>query len=156
MSCGANLTPLSNPQFKPFGRGRLDTTQPHPRDSGSTWLWSQAWSPRLAVPNCDLLLKLILFDHRIEGIDVSQIAERAPGLTRHRATYTLELGLWYATCRLCGHRVEDQDRRRAAAQFRRHIQDMNEAQADVVVDLRDVAEVQSGSEVAIIASSGAG
>ena len=41
----------------------------------------------------------------------------------HRASYTLELGVWHARCRMCDHRVEDKDRRRAAAAFRHHIQE---------------------------------
>jgi hypothetical protein len=49
--------------------------------------------------------------------------------TRHLATYTLEMGSWYATCRSCGLRIADRDRRRAASQFRRHIQEMAEAAA---------------------------
>jgi hypothetical protein len=39
----------------------------------------------------------------------------------HRGIYTLELGYWHATCRLCDWTVIDKDRRRAAAQFRQHI-----------------------------------
>jgi hypothetical protein len=39
----------------------------------------------------------------------------------HRGIYTLELGQWHATCRVCDWTVVDKDRRRAAAQFRQHI-----------------------------------
>ena len=56
----------------------------------------------------------------------------------HRAHYTLEMGDWYATCRVCGHRISDKDRRRAAAQFRRHIQEMA-AEPASVLDLRSTA-----------------
>jgi hypothetical protein len=49
----------------------------------------------------------------------------------HRAAYTLELGLWHATCRICDWRVVDPDRRRAAAQFRQHIRAASESQRDV-------------------------
>jgi hypothetical protein len=37
-----------------------------------------------------------------------------------RATYTFELGTWIATCRACGWRLSDANRRRAAARFRLH------------------------------------
>jgi hypothetical protein len=45
----------------------------------------------------------------------------APNRTLHRAAYTLELGIWHATCRECGFRVSNADRRRAAASYRQHI-----------------------------------
>jgi hypothetical protein len=41
----------------------------------------------------------------------------------HRATYTLELGVWYATCNICGYRISDPVRRRTAAAYRSHIRD---------------------------------
>ena len=50
--------------------------------------------------------------------------------TAHRATYTLELGVWRATCRECGHSVTDPVRNRAASTFRDHIRRC------AVVDLR--------------------
>ena len=81
---------------------------------------------------------------------MSEIAETPRELTRHRATYTLELGVWYATCRSCGHRVDDLDRRRAAAQFRQHIQQMSDAETDLVVELRSVAEVEPSSVSTIL------
>ena len=43
----------------------------------------------------------------------------------HRATYTLELGVWFATCKVCGHRVSDSNRRRAAGIYREHIKETN-------------------------------
>ena len=43
----------------------------------------------------------------------------------HRATYTLELGVWFATCKVCGHRVGDANRRRAAGTYREHIKETN-------------------------------
>jgi hypothetical protein len=49
----------------------------------------------------------------------------APNRTTHRAVYTLELGIWHATCRECGFRVSDADRRRAAAVYRQHIKTTN-------------------------------
>lgn len=57
----------------------------------------------------------------------------------HRATYTLELGVWYATCKICGHRVSDSNRRRAAASYREHIKETSGGLAiqllDEVIDL---------------------
>jgi hypothetical protein len=44
----------------------------------------------------------------------------------HRATYTLEIGEWHATCRVCGWLVVDKDRRQAAARFRQHIRATHE------------------------------
>lgn len=63
---------------------------------------------------------------------------RSETATRHRASYTLELGRWFATCRECGHRVDDKDRRRAASQFRQHIQAMAKALGALptTIDLR--------------------
>ena len=39
----------------------------------------------------------------------------------HRATYTLERGVWSATCRTCGFTVKDINRSRAATWFLTHI-----------------------------------
>ena len=47
-----------------------------------------------------------------------------PNRSAHRANYTLELGVWHATCRECGFKVSDPARRRAAAVYRAHIQAM--------------------------------
>jgi hypothetical protein len=47
------------------------------------------------------------------------------GSAVHRATYTLELGVWYASCKICGHRVGDANRRRAAGTYREHIKETN-------------------------------
>lgn len=57
------------------------------------------------------------------------------GRTSHRAGYTLECGIWRATCSVCGHTVTDINRRQAASQFRQHIQSMN-----LVIDLVDLAD----------------
>jgi hypothetical protein len=42
---------------------------------------------------------------------------------RHRGDYVLDRGEWVATCRLCGFKVTDIDRRQVASQFRTHIRD---------------------------------
>lgn len=66
--------------------------------------------------------------------------------TVHRADYTLERGIWRATCRVCGHTVTDQVRRRAASAFRVHIRELAEIETTAAgqqsmtrstVDLRD-------------------
>jgi hypothetical protein len=59
----------------------------------------------------------------------------------HRANYTLELGVWHATCKVCGHGVSDPIRRQAAAIYRRHIRETSLAKASEplpagVIDLR--------------------
>ena len=54
---------------------------------------------------------------------------------RHRATYTLELGAWLATCKVCGHRVSDRHRQQAASKFRVHIRATTIASAGII-DLR--------------------
>ena len=41
--------------------------------------------------------------------------------TEHRADYTLERGVWHATCKACGFRVSDVTRQRAAGAYREHI-----------------------------------
>jgi len=54
----------------------------------------------------------------------------------HRANYILERGSWKAVCRGCRWSVQDTDRRRAAALFRSHHREMNEAAGLVeVVDI---------------------
>lgn len=50
-----------------------------------------------------------------------------PHRSAHRANYTLEMGTWHATCKECGFRVSDADRRRAAAVYREHIKEMNQS-----------------------------
>ena len=55
----------------------------------------------------------------------------------HRANYTLELGIWHATCRECGHRVSDPVRRRAAGIYREHIKQTNSLRA-VIIDLAEL------------------
>lgn len=64
-------------------------------------------------------------------------AGQPSGYVSHRADYTFEIGSWHAKCRICGHHVTDKDRRRLAAEFRQHIQEMAEAAAAAaVIDLR--------------------
>jgi hypothetical protein len=52
----------------------------------------------------------------------------------HRASYTLELGIWHATCSECGYSVSDPARQRAAAIYRGHIKETN-GLATTVIDL---------------------
>lgn len=59
-----------------------------------------------------------------------------PIRSAHRASYTLELGVWHATCRECGFRVSDPVRRRAASVYRVHIQAMY-AVEPAVLDLSE-------------------
>ena len=61
-------------------------------------------------------------------------------MTVHTASYTLELGQWHATCRVCGWKVIDRDRRRAAGQYRHHIRAAAESETNdqvAEIDLRD-------------------
>jgi hypothetical protein len=55
--------------------------------------------------------------------------------TRHRAIYTLEMGVWRATCRACGHSETDPSRQRAASVFRNHIRNASTLSD---TDFRDV------------------
>jgi hypothetical protein len=48
---------------------------------------------------------------------------RGVGKNQHLGDYVLDRGEWVATCRLCGFKVSDSDRRRVASQFRTHIRD---------------------------------
>jgi hypothetical protein len=57
--------------------------------------------------------------------------------SEHRASYTLERGVWIATCRSCGWRARDEQRRQAATLFRQHITDMRELPVATVIDLTD-------------------
>ena len=57
------------------------------------------------------------------------------GHTAHRASYTLERGVWHATCQSCGHTVSDMNRRRAAATFRIHIREVAASDATLRIDL---------------------
>ena len=50
----------------------------------------------------------------------------------HRATYILERGVWYATCRACGWNTSDVLRRRARSSFLIHIQERREAESSGV------------------------
>jgi hypothetical protein len=55
---------------------------------------------------------------------------------RHRATYTFEMGVWRATCRVCGYSVTESRRSRAASQFRNHIRDSS-AHASAATEHKD-------------------
>jgi hypothetical protein len=50
----------------------------------------------------------------------------------HRAAYTLVIGEWHATCRICGFVVVNRDRRKAAAEFRHHIRAMYDEQRSAI------------------------
>jgi hypothetical protein len=57
----------------------------------------------------------------------------------HRADYVLDRGMWRATCRACGLKLSDPDRRQVASQFRQHIRDqvpVRSARREPVIDLR--------------------
>jgi hypothetical protein len=43
---------------------------------------------------------------------------------RHRAAYTLEQGVWLATCRICGFTARDVSRSSAATWFLTHIREV--------------------------------
>jgi hypothetical protein len=58
-----------------------------------------------------------ILEHDLEVI-VDQQVVIAP---RHRASYTLERGVWSATCRICGFTAKDKNRSRAATWFLAHI-----------------------------------
>ena len=47
----------------------------------------------------------------------------SPNRSEHRANYTLERGVWFATCKLCGFQVSDPVRQRAATIYREHIKE---------------------------------
>jgi hypothetical protein len=51
----------------------------------------------------------------------SSNAARAKHDIAHRASYRLEVGVWKATCKVCGWEVRHPVRRQAATIFRRHI-----------------------------------
>ncbi len=71
----------------------------------------------------------------------------------HRADYVLDRGVWRATCRVCGLKLSDADRRQVASQFRQHIRDqaaISPARREPVIDLRtrNTERVTSASEQA--------
>ena len=51
--------------------------------------------------------------------------------SEHRADYTLERGIWHATCKACGYRVSDVTRQRAAGAYREHIKGERAARSAV-------------------------
>ena len=56
----------------------------------------------------------------------------------HRAGYRLEVGVWKATCKICGWEVRHPVRRQAATIFRRHILAARNGEVPrQTVDLRD-------------------
>lgn len=64
--------------------------------------------------------------------------------TTHRANYTFEHGVWRASCRCCAFQVVDEDRRRAASQFRLHIREVAEKEADGAADVLDLTVIPPG------------
>jgi hypothetical protein len=61
------------------------------------------------------------------------------GDAAHRADYVLDRGVWKATCRVCGFKLSDPDRRQVASQFRQHIRDrapVRSGHDEPVIDLR--------------------
>lgn len=66
--------------------------------------------------------------------------------SEHRANYTLERGVWHATCKLCGYQVSDFTRQRAAASYREHIREERLSSPQLsqfVIDLTDTSETRS-------------
>ncbi len=55
---------------------------------------------------------------------------------RHRASYTLEQGVWLATCRICGFTAKDASRSSAATWFLTHIRDVRRQLHADEVELR--------------------
>lgn len=65
-------------------------------------------------------------------------ASRDTRRSEHRATYTLELGVWHATCRGCGYSVSDSDRGRARVAYRQHIRATDQSdQGPVALPVQD-------------------
>ena len=60
---------------------------------------------------------------------------------RHRAAYTLEQGVWLATCRICGFTAKDISRSSAATWFLTHIRDVRRQLRADEEELRAVSEV---------------
>ena len=64
-------------------------------------------------------------------------------MTTHRADYIFDHGMWIGNCRQCDFSVSDPIRRRAADQFRLHIREMVELDAErelePVIDLDELA-----------------
>ena len=61
----------------------------------------------------------------------------------HRAHYTLEYGVWHATCRVCGFQVSDPSRPRAAFSYREHIKAERSAAPrshPLLIDLTETVE----------------
>lgn len=47
--------------------------------------------------------------------------EAATATPRHRADYILERGVWRVSCRVCGWKATDPERRKLASRFRFHL-----------------------------------
>lgn len=66
----------------------------------------------------------------------------------HRASYILERGVWCATCRVCGWRTSDPQRRQAATLFRLHIQQSRVIDLDALAKASRPATADGGDVVA--------
>lgn len=67
--------------------------------------------------------------------DIEDTTTAARGHTAHRANYTLERGMWRATCRKCGFTLTDVSRQRAMSLYRAHIRETGSADERVAIDL---------------------
>lgn len=67
--------------------------------------------------------------------EIEDTTTAARGHTAHRANYTLERGMWRATCRKCGFTLTDVSRQRAMSLYRAHIRETSNAGEPVAVGL---------------------
>ena len=70
--------------------------------------------------------------------------------SEHRADYTLERGVWHATCKACGFQVSDMTRQRAAGAYREHIRDTRASGSvthPLLIDLSDAATVETPKRI---------
>ena len=75
--------------------------------------------------------------------------------SEHRADYTLERGVWHATCKACGFRVTDATRQRAAGAYREHIRDTRAAGSalhPLLIDLSDATPAETPKRIRTLRS----
>ena len=76
-------------------------------------------------------------------------------MTTHRADYIFDHGMWIGKCRVCDFSVSDSIRRRTADQFRLHIKEMLDLDADrtldTVIDLDQLAAVSAAGSASDLA-----